>query len=521
MNSRVTTFVVVIGAILVALVALIRMMLVSAGFSDQRDIEPPPVHSTVRVDRAEEPNLVPHVAERSQESGVARDVESQYGEVLVEVVEQETRKPREGIPVRIFLSPQPNTENFLGTFQSDVNGQIRLERAAFGRYRSEIKEFAVKACLIAELTAELPECVVTFEIQPGIIRVVGECRSGDSGDAVPGVAIGIREEFAPLDVAETLNLAITGGDGRFSLLWKVHASPSLFVLTEHEQYRATRQPVPFDVTRCDVNLGTIFLDPAETGVAGQMVDPGNNPIRQATVKASSGARSLESRTDSRGKFFIAGIDPGTWLLSVTPRCLNQQSAVSFTVPNPPRLVDVGQVIVTEGDHRLRCRLLNGEGIPIEGVSLTVGAFTMISDATGFVEFAVCGPEPQTAVASVSVQHEPGDKFTQVCPDLSVTSGMNEIVVRPRGLVFSLENEVGEPLTDEQKVTVVGKGPGSLRYAFAAARSRVRIADPIKSGEWDFDIMLNDIAFGKASVVIDSEAIRKHEVVVAVRESKNR
>ena len=188
-------------------------------------------------------------------------------------------------------------------------------------------------------------------------------------------------------------------DGSFAVaVASVHGSADVVAFAPgYAQKRVTLQ-VPSKGSVVDVQIRLT----REFRVVGTVTDPSGTPVEGAVVQSFMTSATNEARTDTRGAYVLAHLDPGRTVHAVFAR--------------HPDYAEVRREVATQGDEiradfqlprgvRVTGRVTNEEGTPLVGASLYIGfsaaAYNRMdatSDEDGAFAFPVVPPGQQSLVA---------------------------------------------------------------------------------------------------------------------------
>lgn len=255
-------------------------------------------------------------------------------------------------------------------FTTDDAGTVTMEAIAPGTWRVEATAPG-KAKVMKEVNvAAAPETAIEFALADGG-AVFGKV-TGPEGKPLERARINVY----PGDSGSPTGYVETGPDGAYRLdHLPLGQEQRLYVAHDQSHDKYERVTLTRDRRERELNV-SLPARAAGGSVAGTVVDLQDNPIADAQIfhGSLSGRNVKPVTTDAAGRFRLDGID-------VRPRAVPEQITVRAK-GWAPRVISVepgtaaapSQVTVrlTEPGHRVRGRVVNEKGEPVEGAFVEAG-----------------------------------------------------------------------------------------------------------------------------------------------------
>jgi protocatechuate 3,4-dioxygenase beta subunit len=233
-------------------------------------------------------------------------------------------------------------------------------------------------------------------------------------------------------------------------------------------------------SKTDVRSGEaveLFLFPGAT-LSGTVRDDGGRPVRGAVVRAQGDFRhstSPTARTDARGAFVLAGIEPGEYVVVGREGSRAPGIAAVVVEPRSEAAVDLvlsdggfatGRIVDPDGRRlagRVRAEVFDGHGLPSSASDL------MSAEARADGTFAL-GPLPVGALGlAVSAPGRERVRVEATVPARGSTADIGDVVL-DTGLV------VRGRVTDREGTGIPGAAVRAMRRSGGPSRGEAESAD---------------------------------------------
>jgi RNA polymerase sigma factor (sigma-70 family) len=298
------------------------------------------------------------------------------GTIYFRIVEQQTRKPLEGVNVKVWVNGQPD-----GDLVTSKTGAclVRLPEKEPSRLTVVARETGFAASRVflrheAILDQEIPR---SYTLALHHATSVGGVVRDEEGRPIEGVELRFALNWARLGREDFVFDEVkvkTDAQGR----WRAEFIPAglhlreLHLSFEHPKYLGQSDAVNNNPIASPDRLRegmALTILRRGLGVTGRVVDVGNRPIPGALVRLGNrfNVSSRETKTDEAGRFQIENAQPGEYKLSI------QMAGHSPAIKSV--LVKAGLAPVEfrlEPGHTIRGRVVDRQGKPVAGAYVGVG-----------------------------------------------------------------------------------------------------------------------------------------------------
>ncbi|MBI4879762.1 MAG: carboxypeptidase regulatory-like domain-containing protein [Planctomycetes bacterium] len=233
-----------------------------------------------------------------------------------------------------------------------------------------------------------------------------------------------------------------------------------------------------------------------TLIRAQLVSEQGQPkpglLVQVVDTSSGDARPFARRhTDEEGVVRFTVVPAAVSYLTCVPYCLNGQPGLFVDGPPSGSTVDLGHVVVSEGDIVFEGRIVSPGGLSIGGARVTVGQHSVLTDGDGRFSMMMCEAGPYTVT---TVYRHPGEPHDILMRTVEVSGGRDTVIeLTPNQVLLLLyDAEAYVPLRTAD-VEVIARGPGGRHFAFTATAgaecSRIRFNQPLAAGTWMIEVVV--------------------------------
>lgn len=226
------------------------------------------------------------------------------------LINEETREPIPGVPIKLALAKRVDHE-----LTTDAEGKFRLPGAAPGEYTVTLDDPALVLSHGRTVTVTPDADELEVEARTGAV-IMGRITNAETGDGIPGVEVrayagGTSAESVSGPGGEYILLGLGTGTGQISL----DDTPGYTHWAGERQRRQNYRNVALEAG--EVLDGIDFQMYPAVGVRGIVVDKDGKPVAEAEilVKVDAGSRYAyqdyhDTETDGAGRFQVESLPPG-------------------------------------------------------------------------------------------------------------------------------------------------------------------------------------------------------------------